>query len=55
MTICGTNEYLAPELLFQEEYSAAVDIFALGFVFLEIMCRQKVSENDFCVRRPQDK
>jgi serine/threonine protein kinase len=36
MTICGTNEYMAPELLFDEEYGAAVDIFSFGMVLLEV-------------------
>ena len=36
MTICGTHEYMAPEMLFQEEYTSAVDIFSLGMVFIEV-------------------
>jgi serine/threonine protein kinase len=36
MTICGTNEYMAPELLFDEEYGSSVDIFSFGMVLLEV-------------------
>lgn len=36
MTICGTTEYMAPEMLFQEEYTSGVDIFSLGMVLLEV-------------------
>lgn len=36
MTICGTEEYMAPEMLFQEEYMSGVDIFSLGMVFFEV-------------------
>jgi protein kinase 1 len=55
MTICGTNEYMAPEMLFQEEYSSGVDIFSLGLVFLEIIKRVKIDTNGFVERRPQTK
>ena len=37
MTFCGTPEYSAPEMLFQEEYTSGVDIFSLGMVFLEVI------------------
>ena len=39
MTICGTDAYMAPELLFEEEYGAAVDIFSLGVILAAIICR----------------
>ena len=35
-TLCGTSEYMAPEMLFQEEYMSGVDIFSLGMVFFEV-------------------
>jgi serine/threonine protein kinase len=37
MTICGTDSYAAPEMLFQEDYCAAVDIFSLGMVLYEVI------------------
>lgn len=36
LTFCGTDAYAAPEILFQEEYNASVDIFSLGMVFYEV-------------------
>jgi serine/threonine protein kinase len=35
MTICGTKEYTAPELHFEQEYTSGIDIFSLGLVFVE--------------------
>lgn len=32
MTICGTDNYAAPEMLLQEAYCAAVDVFSFGIV-----------------------
>ena len=57
MTICGTNEYMSPELLFDEEYSNSVDVFSFGMVLLEIMKRQQVgkrAESSFAARYPQN-
>jgi serine/threonine protein kinase len=54
MTICGTNEYMAPEMLFQEEYCSGVDIFSLGLVFIEIMARRKVGFDGFVERKPKN-
>lgn len=53
MTICGTDAYMAPEMLFDEEYTSSVDIFSFGMVLLEILRRQKVGENGFAVREPR--
>lgn len=36
MTICGTEEYMAPEMLFDEEYSFGVDIFCFGMMIFEV-------------------
>ena len=55
MTICGTHEYMAPEMLFQEEYSSSVDIFSLGLFFFELLKRTKIGQNDFMERKPQSK
>lgn len=57
MTICGTNEYMSPELLFDEEYSNSVDVFSFGMVLLEIMKRQQVGKranHNFAARYPQN-
>lgn len=57
MTICGTNEYMSPELLFDEEYSNSVDVFSFGMVLLEIMKRVQVGKrgnSSFAARHPQN-
>jgi serine/threonine protein kinase len=59
MTICGTNEYMAPEMLFDEEYTLAIDIFSFGMVLFEIIKRDQIGDHhhsgSFLVRRPQEK
>jgi serine/threonine protein kinase len=56
MTICGTHEYMAPELLWDEEiYSFPVDIFSFGMVLLEVLKRAKVGQHGFAERSPRDK
>ena len=52
MTYCGTEPYMAPELLFEEEYGVEADIFSYGMMLLEIMKRVKVGEDGFGVRPP---
>lgn len=54
MTICGTNEYMAPEMLFDEPYNNLVDIFSFGMVLLEIMARKQVGQDGFAERPPRD-
>lgn len=34
MTICGTDEYMAPEMLFDESFSYPADMFSFGELFL---------------------
>jgi serine/threonine protein kinase len=39
MTICGTEAYMAPELLFDEDYGSMADIFSYGVVLAAIITR----------------
>lgn len=45
-TICGTDEYMAPELHLgeTESYGLAADVFSLGMVYVEIGARLKAKE-----------
>lgn len=36
-TICGTYEYMAPEILFHRPQSAAIDVWALGVLLYELL------------------
>ena len=53
MTLCGTDEYMAPEIMFDEEYHAAADMFAFGLVLAEIITRRAPGRCGFLMRLPQ--
>eukprot|EP01038_Epipyxis_sp_PR26KG_P007775 gene7775-10562_t len=54
MTLCGTNEYMAPEILFEEDYYFGVDIFCFGMVLFEMIFRKQAGVGDFLTRKPQN-
>jgi aurora kinase len=37
LTVCGTLEYLSPEMLFNREYDNSVDVYCLGIVLYELL------------------
>lgn len=37
-TLCGTSEYMAPEMLLRNGYTKAVDWWSLGTLFYEMLC-----------------
>ena len=53
MTICGTDEFMAPEVIFGMEYGLAADMFSMGVVACEMICRKVVGDQGFLVRTPQ--
>ena len=36
-TVCGTSEYMAPEMLIRKGYGKAVDFWSLGALMYEMM------------------
>lgn len=59
MTILGTEAYMAPELLFDEEYDLKADIFSYGIVLATILTRKcpesVLKSGDFLYRGPAAK
>lgn len=45
-TFCGTPDYIAPEILQEQEYDASVDWWALGVLMYEMMAGQPPFEAD---------
>jgi serine/threonine protein kinase len=52
MTLCGTDEFMAPEIIFGMEYGLSADVFSMGIVACEMCCR-KAPDETFMVRTPQ--
>jgi serine/threonine protein kinase len=51
MTVCGTGEWMAPEVMMGHPYDFKADVFSFGMVLVEILTRAKVGED---VRRIHD-
>jgi len=43
MTICGTGEWMAPEIILGQAYSQKADVFSFGIVMCEIISRKKIT------------
>ena len=55
MTICGTDEFMSPELMFDMEYSFSSDIFSFGVLIAEVVSGKEPSnEASHLVRSPCD-
>jgi serine/threonine protein kinase len=50
MTICGTDEYMAPELMLDEDYGNSADVFSLGVCLLELVARRQAGDEGFMHR-----
>ncbi len=55
MTILGTDEFMAPEVIFGEEYDERADVFSFGCVLAEIITRRAPGKDGFLVRHPKRK
>ncbi|KAL6070635.1 Testis associated actin remodelling kinase 2 [Balamuthia mandrillaris] len=44
MTLCGTEDWMAPEIIMGEAYSLKADVFSYGIVLIEIITRKKISK-----------
>jgi serine/threonine protein kinase len=53
-SVCGTDDYMAPELFMDGEYGAPADIFSFGILLASIITRRKPGDDQFLVRRPQN-
>lgn len=40
MTICGTDEFMAPEVVFGEPYDCRADVYSFGLLMTEVLCKQ---------------
>jgi len=55
MTLCGTDEYMAPELMFDEPFGISADLYSFGMVMFESLVRTKVGHGkDLVLRVPQN-
>jgi len=44
ITYCGTDEFMAPELMMSEQYNERSDIFSFGMLMFEIIARKDVGK-----------
>lgn len=47
LTFCGTDSYMSPEILLNEEFDLPTDIFSLGVIFCEIGARKLADDSHF--------
>ena len=38
LTLCGTDDFMAPEIIFSKPYSKSADVFSFGCVLVEMVC-----------------
>jgi len=53
MTIVGTDEFMAPEVIWGESYDERADVFSFGVVLAEMMSWRRAGEAGFMARTPR--
>jgi len=51
-TLCGTEDWMAPEIITGQDYDEKVDLFSFGIVLCEIITRRKISRE--LQRKPEE-
>ncbi|KAF2076605.1 hypothetical protein CYY_002091 [Polysphondylium violaceum] len=44
MTICGTDEFMSPEVILGIQYSYSADVYSFGMVLIELITRNRLEE-----------
>lgn len=44
MTLCGTDDFMAPEIILGLDYDAACDIFSFGLFLCELILRERIED-----------
>jgi serine/threonine protein kinase len=52
MTLCGTDDWMAPEMILGMQYDNKIDVFSYGVVLVELITRLKISTE--LQRKPSD-
>lgn len=55
MTMCGTDEYMAPEILWGEQYDERADVFSFGCIAWALLARRVPGAGGFMVREARSK
>lgn len=55
MTIVGTDEFMAPEVIWGEAYDERADVFSFGVVMAELFSWKRAGEDGFMSRTPRGK
>lgn len=55
MTMCGSDEYMAPEVIWGDPYDVRVDMYSFGLVLVALMTRRAIGKGGFLERKPKNK
>ncbi|KZO98216.1 kinase-like protein [Calocera viscosa TUFC12733] len=47
LTYCGTDAYMSPEILVGDPFGLPTDVFSLGVIYCEIICRRVADDHTF--------